>query len=59
MSKNLPVPPELQHLIEKREREDDRRKAKGASRDVGSSAPSTGERRKKVDRRRASRKKSR
>jgi hypothetical protein len=27
MSKRLPVPPELEHLIEKREREDDRRAA--------------------------------
>jgi hypothetical protein len=56
MSKNLPVPPELQHLIEKRERDGDRRKSTG---DAGqANLPPASERRKKTDRRRGSRKKS-
>jgi hypothetical protein len=48
MAKHIPVPPELQHLIEKRDQEGERRKKP--------SAPASGERRKKPDRRRSRRK---
>jgi hypothetical protein len=48
MAKQIPVPPELQHLIEKREQEADRRKKE--------SAPSPADRRKTADRRRTRRK---
>jgi hypothetical protein len=56
MSKHIPVPPELQHLIEKREQENDRRKtsqpAAGNTPPEAPSAPSGSERRQKRDRRR-------
>jgi hypothetical protein len=56
MSKKLPVPPELQHLLEKREQEKDRRKDKAPAADVipeaGADAASETERRQKSDRRR-------
>jgi hypothetical protein len=45
MAKHIPVPPELQHLVEKRER--DRRKSKAAA-----DASKAIERRQKSDRRR-------
>lgn len=55
MSKHVPVPPELQHLIEKREQGDDRRKNKtpatGAKPGDGAAASSQAERRRKSDRR--------
>jgi len=55
MAKNLPVPPELEHLIEKRDDDADRRKqnrrsAKGAQAVEEKSAGKTN-RREKVDRR--------
>jgi hypothetical protein len=56
MSKHVPVPPELQHLIEKREQGDDRRKSKtpasGAKPANGAGASPQAERRRKSDRRR-------
>jgi hypothetical protein len=35
MGERLPVPPELEHLIEKREREEDRRQAERRQCDLG------------------------
>ena len=35
MSKHLPVPPELEHLIEKRDEETDRRQRSGGASGVG------------------------
>jgi hypothetical protein len=48
MAKRIPVPQDLEHLIEKRERDGDRRKTK--SQDAPESTPA--ERRKQNDRRR-------
>lgn len=55
MSKHIPVPPELQHLIEKREQELDRRTANEPPRDDGEAPvnpPTRPERRRKSERRR-------
>lgn len=55
MSKHLPVPPDLQHLIEKRHEENDRRKTKAPTRGATpgpAEAPKRRERRQKSDRRR-------
>jgi hypothetical protein len=56
MAKNLPVPPDLEHLIEKRERENDRRQPANPK-DSASSAnkPQPGS---STDRRRKRRRKS-
>jgi hypothetical protein len=48
MSKRLPVPDDLQHLIEKRDSENDRRKPSESK----AKPPAVGDRRKKTDRRR-------
>jgi hypothetical protein len=48
MAKHIPVPQELEHLIEKRERDGDRRKNKPSD----GAAPTPVERRKQPDRRR-------
>jgi hypothetical protein len=55
MSKRIPIPPELEHLIEKRDDDADRRKEKGrrkaVSPEVADEAPAEPERREKKDRR--------
>lgn len=56
MSKRLPVPPELEHLIEKRDEEKDRRVSN--RRKTGGASAAVPERRKQGDRRKDSRRKS-
>jgi hypothetical protein len=59
MDKNLPVPPELEHLIEKRDRETDRRKPQNQSASPTGAAPDDKPaQRPPVDRRRKQRRKS-
>lgn len=55
MAKRLPVPKELEHLMEKRETTDRRQKQR---RDTETSAGGTIERREKTDRRSGSRRKA-
>jgi len=62
MSKHLPVPPDLEHLIEKRDRESDRREQTRRNelepQESGDATAGTPERRQKTERRRKRRRKA-
>jgi hypothetical protein len=59
MAKRLPVPPELEHLVEKRDEEADRRKSDRRSKQTGDGEEAAkAERRKSADRRNKRRRKS-